>query len=137
MISFERKFSLLVEKDIKAPIEEAPPTEPEAFKNQLEPETDPYSFDVQPNPELNYHAKRKSEQLKTLHGWIKEIEQMVAKLNGLKADSIQGQLNSAESNTVFSDIARSETKKISRIAQDLSGFAESLKGHLMSADTSV
>lgn len=139
MLSFEEKFTrLLNEKGpIEIPDEGSAPTPDEAFGNQLEPETNPRSFDTPANPEMNYKAKQKAEQLKLLHEWIGFLGDVVIKLNGLEPHSIQSQLNSAECETIFSSIARSETKKISRIAQDISGLAESMKSHLMSADTGV
>ena len=55
-------------------------------------------------------------------------------MNGLQSTSLQAQLNNADCDTLFSDISRSETKKISRIAQDLRGLVESLKGYLLSSE---
>ena len=136
MVTFERKFTDILVTETKK-LEEPPISDAQAFKQTLEPGTNPHTFDVPPNPEMNYKVKQTTEQLKKLQTWITEIETFVDKLNGLDSNSIQSQLNSAECETVFSPIARSETKKISRIAQDLSGLAESLKGHLMSADTNV
>ena len=37
--------------------------------------------------------------------------------------------------TLYADIARSETKKIGRIAQDLRALSESLKAYLLSSDS--
>lgn len=147
MRTFEKKFTdtlvmearkaKAVEAEITAP--DAEPVEPvsdaQAFEKQLDPGTNPKQFDVKPNPALDHHVALTNSQLKSLQTWITEIEGWIERLNGLKPDSIQSQLNSAECDTVFTPIARSETKKVSRIAQDLSGLAESLKGHLMSADT--
>jgi hypothetical protein len=48
---------------------------------------------------------------------------------------MQAQLNNADCDTLFNDVGRSETKKISRIAQDLSALVESLKGYLLSSDS--
>lgn len=145
MLTFEKKFTdnLIAEaKKVAAPEEiTAPDAEPisdtDAFNKQLDPGTNPGQFDVKPNPALNHRVTTTNNQLKSLQSWIVEIEGMVKRLNGLEPESIQSQLNSAECETIFTPIARSETKKISRIAQDLSGLAESLKGHLMSADTSA
>lgn len=139
MLTFERKFNRALVTEASKPAElapEAPPvSDKEAFEKQLEPGTDPASFDVTPNPALDHRVTVTNNQLKSLQAWITEIEGWVTRLNGLEPDSIQSQLNSAECDTVFSPIARSETKKVSRIAQELSALSESLKGHLMSADT--
>ena len=42
-------------------------------------------------------------------------------------------LNKADCDSVMADIRRSESKKISRLAQDLSGLGESLKQYLLTA----
>ena len=62
------------------------------------------------------------------------IEQFNTFLNGVDDQSLQAQLNNADCDTLFNGISKSETKKISRIAQDLSALVESLKGYLLSSD---
>ena len=69
-----------------------------------------------------------------IQGWITQIQEFNEFLNGLGSTSMQAQLNNADCDTLFADISRSETKKISRIAQDLSALSESFKGYLLSAE---
>ena len=63
-----------------------------------------------------------------------EIVNLVPKIPSLPDVSLQSQLNKADCDTLFNDISKSERKKISRIAQDLSALVESLKGYLNSAE---
>jgi len=49
---------------------------------------------------------------------------------------MQSQLNNAACDTLFNKIAGSETKKISRVAQDLRSVVESLKSYMLSNDDS-
>ena len=42
-------------------------------------------------------------------------------------------INSSDCDSIFTDIQRSESKKISRLAQDLSSLGESLKQYLLLA----
>ena len=72
------------------------------------------------------------EQMGQLKSYISEIEKFKDFLNGTENDSLQAKINGAECDTLFKEISRSETKKIARIAQDLSSLVESLKGYLLS-----
>jgi len=47
---------------------------------------------------------------------------------------MQVQLHTAPCDSTFEDIARSEKKKIARLAAELSSLSESLKGYLISSD---
>jgi len=54
-------------------------------------------------------------------------------LNGT-SDSIQTSLNSAEPDTIFDSISNAETKKIARVAMEVSSLSEILKGYLAGAN---
>jgi hypothetical protein len=86
------------------------------------------------NPVLNYKREQSAQMTGTIQQWIDQIGQFNQFLNGLDDVSMQAQLNNADCDTLFADVSRSETKKISRIAQDLSALIESLKGYLLSAE---
>lgn len=88
-------------------------------------------LDVQPAPDVAYRNKLKAQQQQTLSVWIQKVADTVEYLNGLGQESIQATLNQAECETLFADIARTESKKIARIAQELSGLEQSLKGYLL------
>ena len=74
-------------------------------------------------------------QMESLQQWIQQIDDFSEYMNGLGAESIQSQLNNSACETLYADIARSETKKIGRIAQDLRALSESLKAYLLSSDS--
>jgi hypothetical protein len=46
---------------------------------------------------------------------------------------MNSQLNRVDCDSILADVQRSETKKISRLAQDLSSLSESLKQYLLAA----
>ena len=54
-------------------------------------------------------------------------------LNGT-TDSIQTSLNAASSDTIFDSISNAETKKIARVAMEVSSLSEILKGYLAGAN---
>jgi hypothetical protein len=90
--------------------------------------------DVQPSPVGDVKKAEASRMKDDIKGWIGRVEEFTTFLNGLDENSLQSQLNNADCDTLFANVSRSETKKISRIAQDLSGLVESLKGHLLSSE---
>jgi hypothetical protein len=75
--------------------------------------------------------KKMYEQLK---GWIDRIDEFSTYLNGTGPDSIQSKLNSAEPDTLFDKISTAETKKIARVAVELTSLNEMLKGYLATAN---
>lgn len=113
-------------------------TDKEAFTATLDPGTDPGEFDASTNPEIPSGPSReeviRDQQIGTLQSWVTKVSEFITFLNGLDTDSVQKQLNDADCDTLFNDIARGETKRIARLAQDLSGLNESFKGYLLSND---
>ena len=51
-----------------------------------------------------------------------------------KFDKLYTSLNSAEADTIFDSISNSETKKIARVAMEVSSLSEILKGYLAGAN---
>jgi len=136
--SFQKAFRTLIEADLKpvldeTPDKDAPKTDREALAGELE-QTTPEDFDVQVAKRPEEIDPRKVEQIKKLQHWIHEFNEFTKFLNGTDSSSLQYQLNAAPEESLFGDIARSEKKKISRIAADLSAMAEGLKGYLLSAN---
>jgi|TARA_R110002051_G_C8405351_1_gene449217 hypothetical protein len=133
MSYFEKKFKTLLEQEVDSPVdipaEEQMPAEP-----GMGPDADTAAVvnDTPDNPALNYRKEQSAQMTGSIEGWIGQIEEFNGFMNGLDGGSLQAQLNNADCDTIFNDIARSETKKISRIAQDLSALVESLKGYLLS-----
>ena len=128
MSIFEKRFNVLLEQEDIAPAPLSP-----------EEDTDPglglsqdLGVDTPDNPAINYKKEQAAAQTAIIQGWLGEIQDFNTFLNGIEGNnSMQAQLNGADCDTLFHSVARSETKKISRIAQDLSGLIESLKGYLL------
>ena len=139
----ERFFKILQEAD------EEISSDAEAAASELEAGTDPAMLDVEPGPEgapdgvsvdigsnpADELKKQQNAQFAgQIEGWVVKIEDFINYLNGLDGESLNSQINNAPCDTIFDDIARSETKKIGRIAQALRSLSESLKSYLISND---
>ena len=114
---------------------------------ELDAGTDPAMLDVQDvpdgaapplagseNPASELQKQQNVQYAGQINGWVVDIEEFINYLNGLGEESLNSQINNAPCDTIFDDIARSETKKIGRIAQDLRSLSESLKSYLISND---
>lgn len=136
MSLFERKFGIVLEaNDDVEPVPaaaNAPQTDKEAMAQSLNT-AKPEDFDVEgKRQEVVDHVK--SNQTTQLKEWIGQIDVFIAFLNGTDDNSMQVKLHAAPCDTTFEDIARSEKKKIARLAAELSSLSESLKGYLISAN---
>jgi len=132
MSYFADRFTALLEADQN----EAPVATPETDKDAMAASLDtakPEDFDVQGGRE-QVQDHRKNEQISKLKNWISQIDQFIGFLNSTDASSMQVQLHTAACDSIFEDIARSEKKKIARLAAELSSLSESLKGYLISAN---
>ena len=132
MSNFVDRFYALLEADEN----EAPVAQPETDKEAMAASLDtakPEDFDVQGGRE-QVQDHRKAEQIQKLKGWISKIDEFIGFLNSTDASSMQVQLHTAACDSIFEDIARSEKKKIARLAAELSSLSESLKGYLISAN---
>ena len=85
------------------------------------------------NPEIALKRQQSERTITTLTTWINEVENFIDYLNGTEEGSVNAQLNAADCDSILTDIQRSESKKISRLAQDLSSLGESLKQYLLLA----
>lgn len=131
MSLFSKKFNYILEADdTPAP---APATDREAMAQQLDTAA-PTDFDVQQAGRAKLVDQHKAGQIKQLDEWIVQLDTFVRFLNGTEPDSVQSKLHAAPCDTIFQDIARSEKKKISRLAAELSTLSESLKGYKISAN---
>ena len=133
---FEKRVLTLLTEAPPSPLGEpiGDPTEAPQFGDEGSSDLDTARSidDVQANPVVNFKKEQRAQMTSTIGGWISKIDDFNGFLNGLDGNSMQAQLNSADCDTIFNDVGRSETKKISRIAQDLSALVESLKGYLLS-----
>jgi hypothetical protein len=142
MSIFEKKFVTLLEQPVAGPPVEGVPATPEDMTAPpaAEPTTDADTAGALDqgatpnNPAINYKREQKTQMTGSIQQWITQIQEFNEFLNGLNSNSMQAQLNNADCDTLFADVSRSETKKISRIAQDLSALTESFKGYLLSAE---
>jgi len=141
---FANKFNNLVSES--SLIKEELPPEPgnpmdgdgEAFNQSLDPGTEPGSFDDVPeNPAIALRQQQYGQTMQTLRSWVDNVEGWVETLNGLNGESMNSLLNAADCDSIMADVQRSESKKISRLAQDLSGLSEALKQYLLSAEQKV
>lgn len=123
---------LLTEEDIPEPDVEMDDASLEAG---LDTDTDPEAFnDVPDNPQGEIQADATTDSVGKLNQWIVEIERFIEYLNGLSPQSMNFELNRADCASIMSDVQRSESKKISRVAQDLSSLSEALKQYLLGAE---
>lgn len=138
MKTFTERFfnNLVIEQDEQV-------TDAQAAVNQLEPESDAGMLDVQDVPDAPASGVNPAQEMQKqqnvqfageIQGWVSNIEEFIDYLNGLGEDSLNSKINNAPCDTIFDDIARSETKKIGRIAQDLRSLSESLKSYLIAND---
>lgn len=129
---FKKQFNNLLTEEDSLP---NPALDDKAMVNGLDGTTSPGRFnDVEPNPTGDIMASETGHVTGKLQDWIGKIEEFIEYLNGLSPDSINYELNRADCSSIMSDVQRSESKKISRVAQDLSSLSESLKQYLLGAE---
>jgi hypothetical protein len=138
MSHFSHKFLKVLKEDYPPATaegeDESPESDEEAFNASLDPETPEGTFnDVPTNPVAEFEAEQQANTINILTTWIGNVESFIEQLNGLSPDSMNAQLNQTDCGSILSDVARSESKKISRLAQDLSSLGESLKQYLLAA----
>jgi uncharacterized membrane protein YukC len=136
MSYFKSRFDYILEADVTPAPEPAPgvpANDQEAMAQSLDT-AKPSDFDVKAAERQTRIDHVKVEQINRLHEWIEKIDEFIIFLNDTNSDSMQIQLHSAPCDTMFENIARSEKKKISRLAADLGGLTQSLKGYLASAN---
>jgi hypothetical protein len=137
MSYFKTRFDYILEAgadQAPEPAPEAPPAnDQEAMAQQLDT-AKPSDFDVKAAERQTRIDHEKVDQINKLNEWIGKIDEFVIFLNDTNSNSIQIQLHSAPCDTMFENIARSEKKKITRLAADLGTLSQSFKGYLASAN---
>jgi hypothetical protein len=136
MSSFKSKFNYILEADA-APAPEESPVVPASDKEAMAQQLDtakPADFDVKAAERQTRVDHVKINQINTLNEWITQIDAFVLFLNDTNSESIQIQLHSAPCDSMFENIARSEKKRISRLAADLGTLGQNFKGYLASAN---
>jgi len=132
MKSFENIFNSVLEQD-NEPVKPDNISDKDAANQVLDQDTTVDQLGAVKGSDAVADAKRASnqQQLSELQTWVQEIEQFIDYLNGVNDSSIQTKLHKATCDSLYEKIARSETKKIARVAVDLSSLVESLKGYLI------
>lgn len=133
---YEKYFNTLLEQDEveAAPVEVTPEAEDAAMSAELDAGTPAGSFDSDAGRVEVIRKESLAKQKSILSEWVSEIEKFVQYVNGVNETSVQAQLHNAGCDTLFEKIASSEHRRISRIAVELSGLAEALKGYLIAGD---
>jgi len=136
---FQKKFFNIIteapelpELDPTAQLTQDPAGEAEAANNTLDGGSIE-QMSAPDNPEIALKHQQTQRTIQTLTTWIGEVENFIDYLNGTEDGSINYAINSADCDSILTDIQRSESKKISRLAQDLSSLGESLKQYLLLA----
>jgi ABC-type transporter Mla subunit MlaD len=126
MSAYSTRFYKILEQDEEL-------TDAEALDSQLQDITsDELGADI-PEGGTSTIATQQKEMYDELSEWINRMDEFSNYLNGT-TDSIQTSLNSAEADTIFDSISNSETKKIARVAMEVSSLSEILKGYLAGAN---
>ena len=132
MSLYQTRFkTVLVEKDEEITDDQL------AMQQTLDKGSQLSDFDANtPNTHFDTHSM--GGVAKKMHGelarWIQELDKFSELLNGTGPNSIQTKLNAAEADTLFDKISIAETKKIARVAVEVSSLAEMMKGYLATAN---
>ena len=132
---FQKKFFSIVNEQPELPAEEpsASADEEQAVADTMDDPAQAAELTIPDNPEIALKRQQSERTITTLTTWINEVENFIDYLNGTEEGSVNAQLNAADCDSILTDIQRSESKKISRLAQDLSSLGESLKQYLLLA----
>lgn len=126
MTLYTKRFSKLIkEQDDEI-------TDAEALETTLDDGTEAEDFDVDAPQDTSITGTQK-EMYDELYNWIQEMDKFSSYLNGTD-NSVQTKLNMAEDDTLFDSISNAETKKIARVAMEISSLSEILKGYLAGAN---
>lgn len=133
----------LYEKVFLRTLAEEPDVDPadisdeEALKQTLDDGSTPQDFDV--DAQAVSDAKVATNRIEAnmvgqLKEWIFKLEEFGKYLNGVDETSIQSKLSKAVPDTLFDKMRVAETKKIARVAMEITSLNEMLKGYLASAN---
>lgn len=127
-VSYDKRFArILTEADV------APMDDQAAMASTLDKGTDPSDFNVDVPADGGAINSTHKEHHGKLQKWVELFDKFADYLNGTDSESIQSQLNSAHPDTLFDKISHSESKKIVKVAADLTALSEAFKGYLGSA----
>jgi len=130
---YREKFLNILSEDLKPVVNLPEEEEEQAVANTLDEIKTSNQIQIPDNPEIALRKQQSERTIQTLSTWIGEVENFIDYLNGTEEGSINYTLNSSDCDSLMTDVQRSESKKISRLAQDLSSLGESLKQYLLLA----
>ena len=132
---FQKKFFSIVNEqpELPVPATDEAAEEEKAVANTMDDPEQAAELTIPDNPEIALKRQQSERTITTLTTWINEVENFIDYLNGTEEGSVNAQLNAADCDSILTDIQRSESKKISRLAQDLSSLGESLKQYRLLA----
>jgi hypothetical protein len=130
---YREKFLNILSEDLKPVVNLPEEEEEQAVANTLDDIKTSNQIQIPDNPEIALRKQQSERTIQTLSTWIGEVENFIDYLNGTEEGSINYTLNSSDCDSLMTDVQRSESKKISRLAQDLSSLGESLKQYLLLA----
>ena len=141
MNSYARRFKTILEQDEqmlnRAPIDSPEMTDDQmAMQNTLDDGSEVSDFDIQNVNQLqqDLQNQKATQMVSVLKQWIDRIGEFKEFLNGTGENSINSTLAKAVPDTLFDKIKTSESKRIARVAADLSSFEEILKGHMANSN---
>lgn len=131
MSVFQKRFIKVVEA---ANVLDDIADDKEAMAATLDQGASPSDYEVNAPTLSTQDVLKQSYEMQAgeLQQWIIEIDKFVQYINGDTDSSIQSKLHNASCDTMFEKIASSESKKISRVASELSALVQSFKGYLIS-----
>jgi len=130
---YREKFLNVLSEDLKPVVNLPEEEEEQAVADTLDDIKTSNQIQIPDNPEIALRKQQSERTIQTLATWIGEVENFIDYLNGTGEGSINYTLNSSDCDSLMTDVQRSESKKISRLAQDLSSLGEALKQYLLLA----
>lgn len=109
----------------------------DAMAQTLDKGSSPEDFDVDADAAAHHAqatSKMHDQMVGTLQGWIGKLEEFKEFLNGTQPDTMQSKLKNAIPETLFDKIRVAESKKISRVAMEISSLNELMKGYLANSN---
>jgi len=130
---YREKFLNVLSEDLKPVVNLPEEEEEQAVADTLDDIKTSNQIQIPDNPEIALRKQQSERTIQTLATWIGEVENFIDYLNGTEEGSINYTLNSSDCDRLMTEVQRSESKKISRLAQDLSSLGEALKQYLLLA----
>jgi len=123
---FEKTFKKLLTEE---PIVQNQSPDANVWKKSFDEPKNIEQFET--DPSIAGFQTRYVEKAKT---WIAKLEEVAEWLNGTEADSLNKQFNDLDKEgSIFNGVS-SHSKKLTNIAGDLVGLAETIKGYILTAD---